>query len=157
MFVPPDCKIVRNQHIGYEIGLQVRNRINMAVPLSLSFQIVLTDVPVSDNITNVPATVGCNYEMRSWWNRQTRYFEGVVSLARVRSSRIGLTILFFTGSWWNWQTRYLQAVVRQLVCVRVASTPPFRKQTGILWVPVFSHILPFPVDGNQCGDSALMP
>ncbi len=33
--------------------------------------------------------------MRSWWNRQTRYFEGVVSLARVRSSRIDLTILIF--------------------------------------------------------------
>lgn len=47
--------------------------------------------------------LGCTFEfykynrlgnevLRPWWNRQTRYFEGVVSLARVRSSRIGLTI-----------------------------------------------------------------
>jgi len=35
--------------------------------------------------------------MRPWWNRQTRYFEGVVSLARVRSSRIGLTNVLYKG------------------------------------------------------------
>lgn len=31
--------------------------------------------------------------MRPWWNRQTRYFEGVVGIARVSSSLIGLTIV----------------------------------------------------------------